>query len=335
MLAGGAVADPDGATVGVAGPAVELGLGRSGPAVEGEQDREAGSGQAAGVEEPGEEGAGLLRLAGGEERGDADAGVAGPGVAVVPVAGAADPLGQRGGRGGDRRTGRRVGEQLQRHAGCAPRRRDGWRPRCRRPRCASRLSSRASSAAATAGGTMMSGLRRAAVSGDRHRCARADLEVDGPVGLDRRAVGGDGDGEVAALAHQRTRPAGDAPGGLRGRTRSGGRGGAGRRTGSPAGGEPADEHGAGQEPAFDLGDETVGELELAALDGPGRGQGHGVGPVGAVRRPGRPRRGRSRTSRPRRRRPADRTGAGRRSAGRTTSRSNRRAPRARPSGCHR
>ena len=55
---------------------------------------------------------------------------------------------------------------------------------------------------------------------------------------------------------------------------------------SPSGGEPADEHGAGQEAAFDLGDETVGELELAAFDRPGRGQRHGVGPVGAARRPG-------------------------------------------------
>ena len=52
--------------------------------------------------------------------------------------------------------------------------------------------------------------------------------------------------------------------------------------GASAGGEPAHEHGAGQEPAFDLGDEAVGELELAAVDRPRRDQRGGVGPVGAA-----------------------------------------------------
>ena len=129
---------------------------------------------------------------------------------------------------------------------------------------------------------------RAAAGGgedDRHRFARAHLEVDRPVGLDGGAVGGDGDGEVAAFAHQRTRPAGDAPGGLAVVPEAGREVEPGAHR-PPAGGEPADEHGAGQEPAFDLGDETVGELELAAVDRPGRGQRHRVGPVGAARQPG-------------------------------------------------
>ena len=105
VLSGGAVADSHRAAVGVAGPAGELGLSWTGPSVEGEQHGQAGPGQAAGVEEPGEEGAGLLRLAGAEEGGDADRGVAWPGVAVVPVAVAAEALRQGRGGGGDRGAG--------------------------------------------------------------------------------------------------------------------------------------------------------------------------------------------------------------------------------------
>ena len=45
--------------------------------------------------------------------------VAHPAEAVVPVAHAADVLGQRGGRRGDDAAGRRVGERLQRDRGCA------------------------------------------------------------------------------------------------------------------------------------------------------------------------------------------------------------------------
>jgi hypothetical protein len=63
-------------------------------AVQGEQRRQAGPLQPAGVEQPGEETAGLVELADAEERGDADAGVPGPGVAVIPVAHAAGILGQ-------------------------------------------------------------------------------------------------------------------------------------------------------------------------------------------------------------------------------------------------
>ena len=179
------------------------------------------------MEEPGEEGAGLLRFAGGEEGGDADGGVAGPGVAVVPVAVAADALGQRRGRRGDRRAGRRVGEQLQRdeaaHDGVA---------------VVGDLDTGGPGApAGLVAGQLGGGHRRrddderaAAGDGDddRHRCAGADLEVDGPVDLDGGAVGRDGDGEVAVLAHQRTGSPRDARAPAGGRSRSGGRGGAGR-----------------------------------------------------------------------------------------------------------
>ena len=179
------------------------------------------------MEEPGEEGAGLLRFAGGEEGGDADAGVAWPGVAVVPVAVAADPFRQGGRGGGDRRAGRRVGEELQRHEAAhhgvaMVGDLDAGSPGAPAGLVAGQLGGghgrgHDDERAAAGGG-----------EGDGHRFARAHLEVDGPVGLDGGAVGGDGDGEVAVLADQGTRPAGDASGDVGGRTRSGGRGGAGR-----------------------------------------------------------------------------------------------------------
>jgi predicted AAA+ superfamily ATPase len=113
VLVVGAVADADRAAVGVAGPAVEFPFGGWVAAVEGEQDGEAGSVQAAGVEQPGVEVAGFVVFADAEEGADADAGVAGPGVAVVPVADPAGVFGERGCRGRDRRARRGVGQQPQ------------------------------------------------------------------------------------------------------------------------------------------------------------------------------------------------------------------------------
>ena len=113
VLVGGTVADADRAAVGVAGPAVELPFRCRVAAVEGEQDREAGPVQAAGVEEPGVEVAGFVVFADAEEGADADAGVAGPGVAVVPVADSAGVLRERGCRCRDRRARRGVGQQPQ------------------------------------------------------------------------------------------------------------------------------------------------------------------------------------------------------------------------------
>ena len=92
VLVGGAVADPDGLAVGVAGPACEVALGVGVAAVEGEQDGEPGPVESAGVEQPGQEPARLVDLADAEEGGDADAGVAGPGEPVVPVADPAEVL---------------------------------------------------------------------------------------------------------------------------------------------------------------------------------------------------------------------------------------------------
>src|SRR4029450_8863213 len=98
VLVGGAVTDTDRAAVAAAGPAVKYPFGGWVAAVEGEQDGEAGPVQAAGVEQPGEEVAGFGVVADAEEGADADAGVARPGVAVVPVADPAGVLGERGGR---------------------------------------------------------------------------------------------------------------------------------------------------------------------------------------------------------------------------------------------
>ena len=231
------------------------------------------------MEEPGEEGACLVGFAGGEEGGDTDAGIAWPGVAVVPVADPADPFRQRGRRGGHRRTRRRVREELQRqqaahHGNAVVRDVDGGGP--------------------GSPGVLVAGQRRGgdgrghdderATAGcgenDRHGFTRVHLELHRAVDLDGGTIAGHGDGAVAAFAHQRAPPTGDAPGRLTvvpeawrevepGAHRP------------PAGGQPADEHGSRQEPAFDLGDETVGELELATLDRPCRHQGHRVVPIGA------------------------------------------------------
>ena len=60
-----------------------------------------------------EELVGLVRAGGDPQGFEGEAGVPDPGVAVVPVAFAADLLGQRGRRGGDHRTGGLVGQRLQ------------------------------------------------------------------------------------------------------------------------------------------------------------------------------------------------------------------------------
>ena len=114
MLVGGAVADPDGLAVGVAGPASEGVLGIGVAAVEGEQHGESGPFESTGVEQPGQEPSRLVDLADAEEGGDADAGVAGPGEPVVPVANPAEVFGERGRRCGDGCPRWRIGQQAQR-----------------------------------------------------------------------------------------------------------------------------------------------------------------------------------------------------------------------------
>ena len=88
------VALPDRAAAAVTRPAVEVPLLGGGPPVEGEHHRHAGPFETAGVQQPAQEHPRLGLLSQGEERGDPDAGVPQPGVAVVPVPLSADVLGQ-------------------------------------------------------------------------------------------------------------------------------------------------------------------------------------------------------------------------------------------------
>ena len=67
------------------------------------------------VHQPLDEGLGLLGVTEAEQRVDREGCVADPRVAVVPVALAADLLGQARRRRGHERTGRRVGHELERH----------------------------------------------------------------------------------------------------------------------------------------------------------------------------------------------------------------------------
>ena len=113
VLVGGAVALPDRDAVGVAWPVLQLALWCWVLSVQGQQNRQAWTIEARGAEQPGQEGPGLLMFADAQEGSDADAGVARPGVAVVPVPNSAEDLWQRGGGGGNRRPRRRVGQQAQ------------------------------------------------------------------------------------------------------------------------------------------------------------------------------------------------------------------------------
>ncbi len=63
------------------------------------------------MQQPGEEVAGLVAFADAEERADADAGITGPGVAVVPVA---DPAGSSGSDVVGAATGAPEGEYVSR-----------------------------------------------------------------------------------------------------------------------------------------------------------------------------------------------------------------------------
>ena len=117
-LRGGAVSDPHRGRALVALEVVEHLLGEVGAAVDAVHDLERAAlavvRLAEAVGEPREE---LLRLLGEPERQERvhrEGGVAHPGVAVVPVALAADVLGQARGRSGHDRAGRAVGEQLER-----------------------------------------------------------------------------------------------------------------------------------------------------------------------------------------------------------------------------
>lgn len=113
VLACYAVAHSYRCTVAVAGPAEQVALSWYVSPIDGEQCRQTRSLKAACVEQPPEEPAGHIELADPEERGNADAGVPGPRVAVVPVANTAGIFRQRRGGRGDRRSRGRVGQQPQ------------------------------------------------------------------------------------------------------------------------------------------------------------------------------------------------------------------------------
>ena len=116
-LVGGAVADPHRPGAGVALEVVEGLLVQVGGAVDPVHDLQR-PGPLAGllldpVAQPAHERRGLLGEPESEQRMDREGGVPDPGVAVVPVALAADLLGQAGGGRGDQGAGRGVGHQLE------------------------------------------------------------------------------------------------------------------------------------------------------------------------------------------------------------------------------
>ena len=116
-LVEGAVADPHRARALIAGEVVEGALGQVLLAADPVHDLQLGV-LGADADEEAHEVARLLVEAEGVHRPEREGGVADPAVAVVPVALAAGGLGQRGGRRGDDRAGRSVGEALQ-HQGRA------------------------------------------------------------------------------------------------------------------------------------------------------------------------------------------------------------------------
>ena len=130
-LRGGGVADPDRARAPVA-VELERALGCALAAVEAVEDLQARVGELGRVQQPPEERLGLARAAELQEGLERECRVAHPAEAVVPVALAADLLGQRGGRRRRDRAGGRVEEQLERQRAAD----HGIAPRARRRRAA-------------------------------------------------------------------------------------------------------------------------------------------------------------------------------------------------------
>ena len=151
--------------------------------------------------------------------------IAGPGVAVVPVATAAHLFGQRGRRGGDGRARRGVREQSKGHEAAHHRVSVFGHLHAGDPTAPAGLVARE---LARRHGGRHDDERSASGGGDDDRDGRArtHLELDASIRHDRGPVGGDGDREVAALAHERTRPQADAPRPPGARTRSEAQGGA-------------------------------------------------------------------------------------------------------------
>src|SRR5262249_13848905 len=120
-LVGGGVADPDRRGALVPLQVRQLAFGQLGAAVDAVHDlQRSGGGAVAGADVRGQElheGGGLAAEAEPEQRVDGEGGVAHPHVAVVPVALAAELLGQAGGGRGDDGAGGGVGEELQGEGG--------------------------------------------------------------------------------------------------------------------------------------------------------------------------------------------------------------------------
>ena len=109
----GRVADPHRSRAGVPGQPVDGPLGQAPRAVDGVHDLEVGGVAGHGPEQPVAPEPRLVGRARLDQRVDREGGVAQPAVAVVPVALAAEVLGQRGGRGRHDPAGLGVGHQVQ------------------------------------------------------------------------------------------------------------------------------------------------------------------------------------------------------------------------------
>ena len=108
-----------GARARVAGQVVELALGQLARAVDGVHDLQVVGVAGDRAQQPVAPQPRLLGVAGASRASSGERGVAQPAVAVVPVALAAEVLGQRRGGRGDDAAGARVGQQPQRRAASA------------------------------------------------------------------------------------------------------------------------------------------------------------------------------------------------------------------------
>ena len=113
QLRGGGVADPDRQRAVEAGQPVELALVQPPLAGDAVHDLEVGGIARDRAQQPAAPLERLIEVAAGEHRAQRQRGVAQPAEAVVPVAPAADALGQRGGGCGHDPAGGAVGERLQ------------------------------------------------------------------------------------------------------------------------------------------------------------------------------------------------------------------------------
>ena len=114
-LVHGTVADADRQRAGVPGEAVELALGEVAAALDGVHHLHVGRVSGDGAQQPVAPVVRIVGAPGGEQRLQGEGRVAQPAVAVVPVALAAEVLGQGGGRRGDDAAGVHVGEPAEGH----------------------------------------------------------------------------------------------------------------------------------------------------------------------------------------------------------------------------